>query len=179
MRNIIALLIFLSFIRLSYAGVKTELIEEQYRSCTVRIIHDATPSSIKGTIIFRSNKEIKGLLHPCEINEAEVTASLSRGLAQYISQASLKPATSIMVGHISSYPWVRALWEAQSKKSDFMRLSYKEFNELVHSPVISAPFEKGLNQNGLTIFKASCEKVSFYKNGAPQDALCWFSIKST
>ena len=177
MCKILIPLLLLSFTPASYSG-ETNLVAEQYRDCTVRIFHDATPSSSEGTITFRSNKKTDGVFYPCEINESEVTASLSKGLAQYISQANLKPATSIMVGHISSYSWVRTLWEAQSKKGNIAELSYKEFNELVHTPAISAPFERALIKNRLTIDKVSCEKISFYENGAPENGFCWLSIKS-
>jgi hypothetical protein len=48
----------------------------------------------------------------------------------------------------------------------------------VGSKAISEPFITALHLNGFEFDGASCEKIQFYDNGHPMDALCWFKIKA-
>ncbi len=179
MRNILVLVPALIFPVVCFAGIETLLVDEQQGRCTVRIVHDATPSSQIGTILFRSFVAIDGLHYPCELAKSQVTDSLIKGVAKYISHENLKPATSIMVGKIGSFPWVKSDWHAKGRSGTYEKMSRREFNALVGSEAISQPFEIALNLNGLKFGGASCEKIQFYENGYPMDALCWFKIKRT
>ena len=160
-----------------FGGIETILVQERQGDCTARVLHDATPTSKIGTIDFRSYKVIDGLHHPCGLTKSQVKESLGRGLAKYVSDKNLKPATSIMVGRISRYPWVQSAWQARSQTGSYKKLSIAEFNALVSSRPISEPFAEALQSNGLEFGGASCEKIQFYSNGWPMDALCWFKIK--
>jgi len=179
MRKILVIIPALIFSAACFAGIETVLVEEKQGNCTVRVIHDATPSSETGTILFRSFIVVDGLHHPCNPTKSQVTRSLSRGFAIYISHGNLKPATSIMVGKISNFPWVKSDWHAKSQSGTYKKMSRSELNALVSSKAISEPFEIALNLNGLEFDGASCEKIQFYDNGYPMDALCWYKIKST
>jgi len=179
MRSIFVLVIALFLPTICFAGIETILIEEQQGNCTVRVAHDATPSSETGTIDFRSFRIIDGVHYPCEPTRSQVTDSLSKGIAKYISHGNLKPATSILVGNISGYPWVKSKWHANSQSGTYEKMSRSEFNALVSSKIISQPFEIALVINGLEFNGASCEKIQFYENGYPMDALCWLKIKIT
>jgi len=70
-------------------------------------------------------------------------------------------------------------WHAKSQSGTYKKMSRSELNALVSSKAISEPFEIALNLNGLEFDGASCEKIQFYDNGYPMDALCWYKIKST
>ncbi len=179
MSSNLILFLILALPATSFAGIETILFEEQNGRCTLRITHDATPYSEVGTILFRSFTVIDGLHFPCKPTKTQVTESLGRGIAIYRSQENLKPATSIMVERISRFPWVNLAWQAKAKSGTYEKMSNTEFNHFVGSKDISQPFEIALNQNGLEFDGASCEKIQFYENGHPMDALCWFKIKRT
>jgi len=179
MRNKLTLALVFVLPAICFAGIETVLNEEQQDSCTIRVSHDATPSSEIGTILFRSFTVLDGLHFPCELTKSQVTESLAKGIAKYISHQNLKPATSIMVGRISRYPWVNIAWQAKAKSGTYDKMTRTEFNTFVGSKDISQPFEIALTQNGLELDGASCEKIQFYQNGYPMDALCWFKIKRT
>jgi len=177
MQNNFILALVLAFPTICCAGIETVLVEEQQGICTIRVTHDATPSSETGTIIFRSFSVLDGLHIPCEPTKSQVIESLAKGIAIYLSHEDLKPATSIMVGRISRFPWVNSAWQAKASSGTYKKMSSIEFNALVGSKNVSQPFEIALNKNGLEFAKASCEKIQFYEGGYPMDALCWFEIK--
>lgn len=176
MRNFLVLVTILTFSASSFAGIESVLVKEQHGKCTVRIVHDSTPSSQIGTIVFRSFKIIDGLHHTCDLTKDQVIDSLARGIAKYLSHEDLKPVSSIFVGRISRFPWINSSWQSKGQSGKYERMSNRDFNALVSSKDISQPFETALNRNGLKFGGASCEKIQFYKNGAPMDALCWFGI---
>ncbi len=128
-------------------------------------------------LVFRSFTLKDGLHSPCEPTRTQVIDSLGKGIAIYLSDENLKPATSIMVGRISRFSWVNSAWQAKAKSGTYEKMSNTEFNAFVSSIDVSQPFEAVLNKNGLEFDGASCEKVQFYSNGYPMDALCWFKIK--
>ncbi len=163
----------------SYAGIETLLIGEQQGNCTIRVTHDATPSSMFGTLVFRSFVVIDSVHHPCAATKSHVRETLSKGIAQYIAYNNLKPITSIMVGKISHFPWIKSDWLNKSQSGSYEKMSRSDFNALVSSEAISEPFKTALNKNGLEFDGASCEKMQFYDNGHPMDALCWFKIKGS
>ena len=179
MRKYLILDLVLALPAICFAGIETVLIEEQQGRCTLRVTHDATPSSEIGTILFRSFTVIDGMHFPCEPTKTQVIESLGKGIAIYISHDNLKPATSIMVGRISRFPWVNSAWQAKARSGTYEKMSSTEFNAFVGSNDISQPFEIALNHNGLELDGVSCEKIQFYENGYPMDALCWFKIKRT
>lgn len=179
MRSNLVLVSALILPAICFAGIETVLIEEQQGNCTVRVVHDATPSSEIGTILFRSFTVNDGLHYPCELTKSQVTDSLNKGIAKYISLENMKPATSIMVGKISGFPWVKSDWHAKGRSGTYEKMSRAEFNALVSSQSIAQPFVIAINYNGLEFDGASCEKIQFYANGFPMDALCWFKIKNT
>jgi hypothetical protein len=179
MRNILVLVPVLIFPTICFAGFETVLVEEQQGNCTIRVVHDAVPSFENGPILFRSFEVIDGVHYPCAPTRFQVTSILGKAIAKYISHENLKPATSIMVGKISSFPWVKSDWQTKGQSGTYEKMSITEFNALVSSKAISQPFEIALNINGLEFDGASCEKIQFYENGYPMDALCWFKIKST
>ena len=177
MRNSFIIALALMLPPVCFGGIETLLIEEQQGNCTIRISHDATPSSDIGTILFRSFTLVDGLQYPCHPAARQVTESLDKGIAEYRSRQNLKPATSIMVGRISRFPWVTAMWQARSESGSYRKLSISDFNALIGARDISGPFVTALSRNGLELESASCEKLQFYDNGYPMDALCWLTIK--
>ena len=179
MHKYLALSLALALPVICFAGIETVLIEEQQGECTLRVTHDATPSSEIGTIVFRSFTVKDGLHFHCEPTKTQVIESLGKGIAIYLSDENLKPVTSIMVGRISRFPWVNLAWQAKARSGTYAKMSSTEFNAFVASKDISQPFEKALSDNGLEFDGASCEKIQFYENGYPMDALCWFKIKRT
>ena len=160
------------------AGVETPLLLETQGDCTVSVVHDATPDSITGTLMFRSFLLLDGLSHPCDLSRTQVSASLGRGIAAYRAQVELIPVTSIFVGRVSRYPWVRSAWQEQGSTGSFEKLGFDAFNALVGSASIAQPFTDALRVNGLKSGGASCEKLMFHDNGAPLDGLCWILIES-
>ncbi len=158
------------------AGIENILVEEQYGDCTVRVTHDATPDSDTGTLVFRSYTVVESVHYPCEVDQKQAEHGLGLAISRYISRKDLKPVTSIFVGKIASFPWVRSAWDIKKKTGTYSPLSHREFSQLVFKPVLSRPFASALNVNGLAISGASCEKLQFHANGAPMNALCWFKI---
>jgi hypothetical protein len=160
------------------AGIEVVLLEQQYENCTIRVTHDATPSSTIGTLVFRSYILVNRIQHYCFVEADQVEHSLGEAVARYRSNTGLKPVTSILVGRIGRFPWVKAAWEIDGAQGSFTRLSHRQFNERVNRQDISGPFGHALRENGLSLGGASCEKLQFFENGAPMDALCWFEIES-
>lgn len=159
------------------AGVETPLLIEIQGECTVRVVHDATPDSTIGTLVFRSYRLVDGLSFPCDLTPAQASASLSRGVAAYKAQPELKPVGSVFVGRIERYPWVRSSWQAESLAQSREQLDIEAFNRLVGSAEIGGPFNDALRVNDLEPNGASCEKQMYYDNGAPMDGMCWILIQ--
>jgi len=158
------------------AGIEIALVKEEYGDCTVRVTHDATPDSEIGTLVFRSFIVIDNIHYPCEVDQEQVEHSLGLAVSRYLSSTDLKPVTSIFVGKIAAFPWVQMAWDIKSLSGTYSPLSHKEFSQLVFRRVISRPFASALSAHGLLVSGASCEKLQFYANGAPMNALCWFVI---
>ena len=177
LRKLIATFILLGTCAGAGAGVETPLLLEIQGECTVRVVHDAIPDSSTGTLLFRSFRLIEGLSNPCDLTASQVAASLGRGIAAYLAQDNLKPATSLFVGRISRYPWVRSAWQQASLTGSYEKLGIDDFNALVGAGNIARPFTDALRVNGLEPGGASCEKLQFFGNGAPMDGLCWFLIE--
>lgn len=158
------------------AGIEVVLVKEVYGDCTIRVTHSATPDSDIGTLVFRSYTVVDGLHHPCEADQEQVEHSLSLAVSRYLSRTDLKPVTSIFVGKIAAFPWVRMAWNTKSQSGTHSPLSHRDMNQLVFMPTVSKPFASALADHGLGLRGASCEKLQFHDNGAPMNALCWFEI---
>ena len=158
------------------AGIEVDLVKEEYGDCTVRVTHDATPDSGIGTLVFRSYTEVDGIHYPCEVDQGQVEQSLGLAVSRYISRADLKPVTSIFVGKIAAFPWVRKAWDVKSQSGSYAPLTHLEFSHLVFTLTVSQPFANALSAHGLALSGASCEKLQFHANGSPMNALCWFEI---
>ena len=158
------------------AGIEIVLVDKEYGDCTVRVTHDATPDSDIGTLVFRAFTVVDSIHYPCEVDQEQVEHSLGLAVSRYISRADLKPVTSIFVGKIAAYPWVRNIWDIKSQSGSYSPLSHREFSQLVFTPAVSGPFASALSAHGLGLSGASCEKLQFHANGAPMNALCWFVI---
>jgi len=158
------------------AGIEIVLVKEEYGDCIVRVVHDATPDSDIGTLVFRAYTVVEGIHYPCEVDQKQVEDSLGLAISRYLSQTDLKPVTSIFVGKIAAFPWVRNAWDIKSQSGSYSPLSHREFSQLVFTSTISLPFTNALHEHGLSLNGASCEKLQFHTNGAPMNALCWFEI---
>ncbi len=158
------------------AGIEVVLVKQEYGDCTILVIHDATPDSDIGTLVFRSYTVVDKIHYPCEVDQQQVEHSLGLAVSRYLARADLKPVTSIFVGKIASFPWVRSAWEIKSQSGTHSSLSHRQFSQLVFTAVISQPFASALGSHGFALSGASCEKLQFHPNGAPMNALCWFVI---
>ena len=177
LRKLTILVLLGGFSPVSSAGVETPLLLETQGECQVRVVHDATPDSTTGTLVLRAFQLIDGLAYACDVGPAQAAASLGRGVAAYLAQGDLKPATSVFVGRIGRYPWVREAWRLESGTDFRSRLDTDAFNALVGSEEIARPFTEALRMHGLEPGGASCEKLMFHDNGAPMDGLCWILIR--
>ena len=176
MRIALLILFGLLFSNKAMAGVEFVLVKDVYGDCIVRITHDATPDADEGTLVFRSYIVEGGIHAPCDVDPDQVEQSLRLALSRYLARADLKPVTSIFVGKIAGFPWVRNIWAMESHSGSFEPLSHREFNQRVMASDIYFPFKRALHGTGLKITESSCEKLQFHANGAPMDALCWFVI---
>ncbi len=158
------------------AGIEIVLVKEKYGDCTVRVTHDATPDSNIGTLIYRAYTVVDGIHYPCEVDQEQVEQSMGLAVSRYLSRTDLKPVTSIFVGKIAAFPWVRNAWDIKSQSGSYSPLSHREFSQLVFTAAVSEPFASALSDHGLALSGASCEKLQFHSNGAPMNALCWFVI---
>ncbi len=158
------------------AGIEIVLVKEKYGDCTVRVTHDATPDSDIGTLVFRSYTVVDNIHYPCEVDQEQVEHSLSLAVSRYLSRVDLKPVTSIFVGKIASFPWVRNAWDIKSQSGTHSSLSHRQFSQMVFTAAVSEPFARALGSHGFALSDASCEKLQFHPNGAPMNALCWFEI---
>ena len=158
------------------SGIEVVLVKEKFGDCIVRIMHDATPDSDIGTLVFRSYRLADNIHYPCEVDRQQVEQSLRLAVSLYLSEGDLKPVTSIFVGKIAAFPWVRKAWDIESQSGMHEPLSHRAFSQLVFKSAISQPFTDALNHHGLALSGASCEKLQFHSNGAPMNALCWFEI---
>ena len=185
MQKVVILIIGLLISAGSVAGIENVLVKEKYGectvrvthdACTVRVTHDATPDSKIGTLVFRSYAVVDNIHYPCEVDQAQVEHSLGLAVSRYLNRSDLKPVTSIFVGKIASFPWVRNAWDIISQSGTYPRLSHQEFNKQLFKSDLSQPFVRAVKNYGLSLSGASCEKLQFHDNGAPMDALCWFEI---
>jgi len=159
-----------------HAGIETELFSAQYGECTARVIHDAVPYSQTATIVFKSYRVADGVHHPCALSGQDARDSLDRALAGYLMKAELKQVTSIFIGRLIHYPWVVKTLEEGAGSGKRGHLSHKEFNKLVFGSETIRPFKQAVEEHGYAVTSISCEKLMFYRNGAPRDAMCWLIV---
>ena len=178
MRSILIAALALIWPLSSTAGIETELFLKQYDACTVRVQHDATPSSKTGVIVIRVFTEQDGVQARClSLDKKHITQSLGTALARYKKRADLKPVTSLMLGRLVNYPWIRTSLEAKAGAAPVKKLSREQFHAFVLKTERAAPFREALEEQGFRVTGANCEKLMFYRNGAPQDAMCWLVIE--
>jgi hypothetical protein len=175
----IAITILFSYSAHSFGGVVTELYTATVEKCVKEVSHSAAVGSTTGTILFSSFEIIDGVQWACEASANTVAKVLSKGLSEYKNKKNLVPITSVRIGHLQYYKWIKIIMEEKSKSGQYERLNFEEFNKFVRSESISAPFGKALEENGFNLENAECEKRIYFDNGAPRDAFCWLSIKST
>ncbi len=163
---------------LSQAGIEAELFLKQYEACTVRIYHDATPDATSGVLVIRPYLEKDGVHERCEsLDKKHITQSLTQALQAYKKRDDLKPVTSLMLGRLVNYPWIKTTLAAQAGVPSVKKLSRRQFNAFVLKDEMMTPFKQALELQGFRLTGASCEKLIFYDNGAPQDAMCWLVIE--
>jgi len=174
-RNILLVLsVFLS--ASCFAGVDTILHFSEIENCKIEVSHSATPKSKTGTILFSSYKTINGINMTCNIGKKAVIKSLSHALSVLATKENLANVTSVRIGHIQYYKWVKAYLESKANSTTRERIGYKKFNELIVTDVISKPFQVALQNSDFKLNSASCEKRVYYSNGAPEDGFCWLVI---
>jgi hypothetical protein len=149
MYKTLALVIGLLVSASTIAGIEIDLVKEDFGNCTVRVTLDATPDSKIGTLVFRSFKIVDGIQYPCEIDQKIVEHSLGLAVSRYLSRPDIKPVTSIFVGKIAAFPWVRNAWKIKSQNGSYSPLSHQAFSQLVFKPWVSQPFSNALNNHGL------------------------------
>ncbi len=162
-----------------FSGVDTLLYSSELEGCKIDVSHSAAPRASTGTILFSAYTIIDGIHRACEVTKVAVSNTLSKGLSALSAEKNLVPVSSIRIGHIQNYKWVKAQLYKISQEDKRTRIGYQEFNKLIASSAISDPFKLALEANGFKLKDASSEKRFYYKNGAPEDAFCWLSIKRT
>ena len=131
MHKVLVLIVGLLISVSATAGIEIVLVKEGYGDCTVLVTHDATPDSDIGTLVFLSYTVVDGIHYPCEVDQGQVEQSLGLAVSRYISRADLKPVTSIFVGKIAAFPWVRKAWGIKSQSGSYSPLPHHEFSQLV------------------------------------------------
>lgn len=166
-------LLLILFSHVCYAGIKNELLLKQYDECIIDISHSATPDSVTGTIIFKSYRIKEGIHYPCYTNEKNVSASLKKAIQYYSSRTDLKPITSIMIGRLIRYHWIKDYLE----NNPAPKSNHQEFNKIIFNSSIIEPFKNALDVHNYYLTDVSCEKILINDEGFSIDALCWLEIE--
>jgi len=172
------------------AGVSTFLYEKSYGDCNIKITHVAPPG-VTGVIYIRSRTNSN---KSCPISKPQLRETLFEGMKVYQKywydaakpkNKEFKRANSIFLGRIKNYPWIsefvveesskRSVWNKKTGRPED-RTTNKYINQLMMAKEVLFYFDLVLEQIGMGVSGALCEKVLINKDRLPYDAMCWLSI---
>ena len=178
MQRLIPVLLLLSFN--SHAGIETRLLQEKYASCTIRISHDALATAKTGSLVFKSFILLNDVHQPCAPSRQHIHDSLDRALTSF-GQQKLKPLTSLFIGRLIHYPWIRDDLARQAPLPKTLP-PHKRTELFKSGAFISqnlSPFQRALAGHHYKISNMACEKLLLDKQGRIEDALCWIIVEDS